>query len=194
MVRVNVEGFSELAVAFLSETLVVTFKRLAVRSLWFQAGRQALDLLFSTLAVAGKEGLGLTWSLFFACEWGMALVEILVAAGFASLTARLTAVRARYTCIFTVSAMTQKVAEMRIAFQLLPTWTSTSRLSEPTRLIPQHLLATNAGLFNQKWTLGAVHVVWVALMFNLRMATCSATGAWKAALGWLSSALQNSQY
>lgn len=194
VIRIDVEGFSELAISFLSEALVVTFEWLTVRSFWFEASGQAFDFLFSSLAVAGEEGLGLAWSLFFACEWGMALIEILVAAGFASLTTRLTAVRARNTGVFAVSAMTQKVAKMRIAFQLLSTRTSTSRLGEPTWLVSQHLLATNTGLLNQEGTLGAFNIVWVALVFDLRMATCSATGAWKAALWWLSSALQNSQH
>lgn len=74
VIWIDVEGFSELAISFLSEALVVTFEWLTVRSFRFEPSGQAFDFLFSSLAVAGEEGLGMTWSLFFACEWGMALV------------------------------------------------------------------------------------------------------------------------
>lgn len=78
---------------------------------------------------------------------------------------------------------------MRAALQLLPARTSAPRFGEPTRLVPQHLFTTNAGLLDQKGAFGALDIVRVALVFDLRMSTLSATRAGKSALWGLSSAL-----
>lgn len=103
---VNIEGLGELAVAFLSETLFVALEWLAVGASGFEAGGKTFDFLFSSLTVASEKRLGLAWSLLLACEWSMALVEVLVAARLASLATRLTAMTTRYIRVLAVSTMT----------------------------------------------------------------------------------------
>lgn len=107
VIRIDVKGLSELAVPLLSETFFVALEWLAMGSSRLKAGGKTFDFLFPPLAVAGEESLGLAWPLFFACKWGVALIEVLVAARLTGLTTRLTAMRTRYTSILAVSAMTK---------------------------------------------------------------------------------------
>ena len=54
---------------------------------------------------------------------------------------------------------------------------------KPARLILKYLLATNASLFDEEWTLGTGLIVKVAVVRDLRMSTIPWARAVKPALG-----------
>lgn len=113
VIRVDIEGFGQLAVAFQSETLIITFELLTVWTFRLKACGKAFDLLLSSLAVAREKGLRLTWPGVVTSERGVALVEVLMSAAFAGLTTRLVTVGTGDSSVLAVAAVTRKIAVMR---------------------------------------------------------------------------------
>jgi hypothetical protein len=123
------------------------------------------------LAGTSDEGLCLAGRCLFAWVWCVARLGAGVVADCPFAATRL---RAWRFSIFTVSlAMAVLLAKVNATFQFLPTRESASDFGEPTGLILQGLFAADALLFDQKRTLWTRLAVFVALVLDLRMVTCS---------------------
>ena len=180
--RVNVQRECELAVAFQTCTLLVALERLFQVS-FSCFGRVALCLLLDPLAFARDEDFVLAGLLFLArlrevahSHTGMAAHTEFFAA---ELLARL--------LTFPV-AVTLFLALVGATFQSLSAHLSTTYFAQPTRLVLQNILATQARLCRQIGALWAVFVVAMAVVCNLRVAAVLWSLAWEPARWRLSTA------
>lgn len=183
MVRVDVERVSEAPVALQTETLVVAFQCIA-RGRWVGPGSLTADLLLAVLAGAGDEGLALARLVLAARVRCVARVGAGVVAGLADLAARLGAVR---TCDADVLALARPVAEFAAlvgaALEFLAARESAGCAVEPTGLVLERFLSTDAGLFDEEGTFGARDIVRVALVGNSWVTAELRSGAVEAAFG-----------
>ena len=78
------------------------------------------------------------------------------------------------------------------AFQFLQTRPAAARFLKPAWLILQNVFAADTAFLNQERAFWTFHVIWVALVLNLRViAGRSRPGAWKPTLRRLSTTLEN---
>lgn len=96
----------------------------------------------------------------------------------------LAAMRAWNVDIFALAiTMTQLATLVKSTLELLPARLATSWLLKPAWLVLECLLPANAPLLHEKWALGTVLVVCVAVVGNLRVSTWSRSRAVISAFG-----------
>lgn len=165
VLRIHIEGKSQLPIPFKACTLLIALEdSLQVTVTMFRC--TALGFLLDPLAFTGDENLLRTGLLFFASSREVTRCHARVSACTELFATRLGA------CLIALSgSMTLLLAFVCTAFQGAPTHLATVSLVEPTRLVLQNALPTQASLCGQISAFRTVLVVAMTAMIKLWVST-----------------------